>query len=202
MGSIVGSGLLLAVPMLYIYGLFIDGDRYAADLLLVCAVGIGVGLVGAGLLGTAQRSTLRKRMALTGPWAGATATGSAASLLVVFGFIYAGWYYRPESVSGHGFWFDAPLFWVLWYAISCAVLGAILGLAQWASIRREVNRAGIWVLANTGSAAAAGSLTFLTFARFPVPFWFRAALAVALGGVVHTAILSRFVIRLSDKHNT
>jgi hypothetical protein len=35
-----------------------------------------------------------------------------------------------------------------------------------------------------------------------VPFWFRAALAVALGGVVHTAILSRFVIRLSDKHNT
>ncbi len=43
-------------------------------------------------------------------------------------------------------------------AVLGAVLGALLGIAQWLVLRRQISRAGWWVLANTVAFAVGGTV--------------------------------------------
>lgn len=100
-------------------------------LLLVHAI-LG-GIVGAALVGVMQWVVLRRQLSRVGWWVLATTVGLALGTVAA---LFAG------ASGQRGIPFPASL------APFGALIGAVVGLMQWRILRRQVARAGWWVLAS------------------------------------------------------
>ncbi len=87
-------------------------------------------------------------------------------------------------------------------AIMGLVLGLVLGTPQWLALRRHVQRAGWWVLANAAAWAVAMPVVFVGASSSPsgvagliVTGILTGASAGAVAGAIHGAILTRIVRR-------
>jgi hypothetical protein len=112
----------------FYYGLSVVGE------ILMFAVG---GAVFGGLLGTAQRRVLHRSVPQFGWWVEASSLGMAMGGALVGAVILI---------------VDGPQI----FAMVLAVGAASVGIAQWLVLRRQVARAGFWVLANTLVGGALG----------------------------------------------
>jgi len=97
------------------------------------AVGFAVRMaVGGASVGIAQWLVLRQQVSRAGWWVLASSVGLGVGLLVVFGVSPRG-FVVAEAVA---------------FAVRGVVGGAVGGIAQWLVLRRQVSRAGWWVLAS------------------------------------------------------
>ncbi len=101
-----------------------------------------VGLAGAGVM---QWLVLRQQLSRSGGWILASSVGLALGLVVGV----------ARSAAGGD---DAEA-----AVVSLAVLGASVGIAQWLVLRRQVSRAGWWILVNVVGLAVGLAATLVVF---------------------------------------
>lgn len=165
--------------------------RQAASMALLVLAGVGEGTV----LGWAQsRMLLRELPQLrTGDWVGATAAGAAAAWGI--GML-------PSTFGGQLLELWPPLL-VALGLLAGVLLLATVGFAQWLVLRRHVDGAGIWVVANALAWIAGLAVVFaaigvapgnspVLIAAFGVVGGLGMGLAVAL-------VTGLFLIRLLDR---
>ena len=99
-----------------------------------------VGLAGAGVM---QWLVLRQQLSRSGWWIWASSVGLAIGLVVGV----------AASAAGGD---DAAV-------VSLAVLGASIGIAQWLVLRRQVSRAGWWILVSVVGLAVGLAATIVVF---------------------------------------
>jgi uncharacterized integral membrane protein len=122
------------------------------------------GAVFGTMVGTAQWMVLRKRIHRSGWWVLASAVGWAVGQAVS----------RVVAL----FVVDTAGLDVGWAVVGGAMVGAVLGTAQWMVLRKRVHRAGWWVLAS--AVAVRVAYVGMNGAR---------AVARAMGGVVPDSVL-------------
>ena len=136
---------------------------------VVAALGAGVGIW--------QWFVLRRRVSRSGWWVLASILGLAVAAVVGTAVALArGYSAIPEN-----------------FAVVAGVGGAMAGLMQWFVLRRQVSRAGWWVLASTVGWAVSGTvsglvdqLEFMGFLALPVGV---AGCGVVLGAVTGLALV-------------
>jgi hypothetical protein len=138
----------------------------------IIVAGYAAVAVGGILTGVLQWLVLRPYVARAGGWALASMAAVVMVGLVVFGVgvidVDAGW------------------------VIGVALFGTIVGGLQWMVLRRQLSRAGWWVLASTagwfaGMAAGAVATVGPPLGQHPVPGW--AALGAVFGVVTGTVLV-------------
>ena len=101
-----------------------------------------VGLAGAGVM---QWLVLRQQLSQSGWWILASSVGLAIGLVVGVAVSAAGGDDAAAAV------------------VSLAVLGVSVGIAQWLVLRRQVSRAGWWILVNVVGLAVGLAATLVVF---------------------------------------
>ncbi len=111
----------------------------------VAALGPVLGAVGLAGAGVMQWLVLRQQLSRSGWWILASSVGLAIGLVVGVAMSAAG---GDDAVAA---------------VVSLAVLGASVGIAQWLVLRRQVSRAGWWILVSVVGLAMGLAATIVVF---------------------------------------
>jgi hypothetical protein len=141
LASTVGVVLGVAVREAVVGAVLVAVDRAVplAGMPMVVAVAVIYAVIGAvvgAVVGVMQWVVLRRQVTRAGWWVLASTVGLAVGLVVALGLAVAGAEVR---------------------AVAGAVAGAVVGVMQWVVLRRQVTRAGWWVLATTVVGAVVGA---------------------------------------------
>jgi hypothetical protein len=161
---------------------------YAVRLTVVEAVGGAV--VGAGVgavAGVAQWLLLRRQVRRADWWILASTAGWAVGLAVGDAVFHA----VLNAVGG-------AVGWAVAGAVVGAVGGAVAGVAQWLLLRRQVRRAGWWILASTAGGAVGWAVGDAVVGAMGSAVRFAVVLAVgdAVGGAVSGIITGAALVWL------
>ena len=133
----------------------------AEEILVVTAAFLVIGAYEGAIIGAAQWLVLRRLLPSVGAkrWIGATVAGAViAWMLGRIPSALADW---TNVSGGAGQREPGPAMLIVLSAAAGALLGSILGVAQWVVLRRHVRRAGLWIGANVLAWAAGMPLIFL-----------------------------------------
>jgi hypothetical protein len=203
LGELLGLGLVGAAGMASVRAF--GPDRLDAAPLLVASAMVALGAVEGLIVGAAQWRALRQSLPLLSAraWMAATACGALAAWLLgalpstIMKLAHSGASPAPPPEPG-------PL---LRYAAAAALgllAGPVLAAFQWRVLRRHVDRAGWWPLANAAAWALGMPVVFLAVgvavgrklgAGSPVSALVLLALAGAVVGAVHGGVLVNLVAR-------
>jgi hypothetical protein len=165
------------------------GQRASMSPLVLAGVGEGT------VLGWAQSRMLRQELPQlrAGIWTGATAAGAAVAWAV--GML--------PSTAGRQLQELWPPLLVRLGVLAGVVLLATIGFAQWLVLRRHVDRAGSWVLANALAWVAELAVVFAAIGVAPADSPILIAtfgVAGGLGmGLTVALVTGPFLVRLLDK---
>ena len=123
------------------------GGGLSRGIIVAGYVGVAMGVTAAGAL---QWLVLRRQVARAGWWVVTGIVGSAVVgvLVVVVGAVVS---FVGSAIGGADWgpdWSADPSTDVGW-VVGAGLLGTVLGVLQWLVLRRQVARAGWWVLAST-----------------------------------------------------
>lgn len=154
LGELLGLGLAVVVT---IGAARAHALPPAAEILVVTMAFLAVGAYEGAIVGAAQWLVLRRVLPSIGGkrWIGATVVGAVIAWML--GRIPS----ALADFSGGGAVEPPLLVIVVLSSAAGAVLGSILGVAQWVVLRDHVRRAGVWIGANALAWAVAMPLIFI-----------------------------------------
>jgi hypothetical protein len=190
LGELFGLGVagVIAIAVAKAHALPPDNE-----LLLVTAAFLAIGAYEGAIIGTAQWLVLHRVLPVLRAKSWITATMIGAIIAWLLGRI-------PSALADAGGESREPALpmILLLSAAAGAVLGMILGAAQWVVLRNHVRRSGRWIVANALAWAAGMPLIFLA-AGLPGPHTSTLSIAalllvtVAIAGAVVGAIEGMFL---------
>jgi len=203
LAEMIGLGLAAVVGV----QVFVGGSADLGQALLSITPAILAGAFEGLVVGWAQWSVLRRRLPAmrARSWIGATVLGAfvAWCLAMLPSAIMSLTPQTPVTTPAGPSPFEGPLVYPLAMGMG-AVLGVILGLPQWAVLRRWAPRGWRWIAANSAAWALGMPIIFLVAGGVPPGLPVAAiimlvlatlALAGAVVGAVHGAVLVRMLGR-------
>jgi hypothetical protein len=133
------------------------GRGSAVRVAVVLAVVLAVGLaVGGAVAGVAQWLLLRRQVRRADWWILASTAGSSTAGWAVGWAVGDAVFNAVVGAMGSAVRVEVVL--AVGEAVAGAVAGAVVGAAQWLILRRQVRRAGWWILASTAGWAVGGAV--------------------------------------------
>ena len=202
-GEMIGLGLTFAITGLFFTNL--GEQNTIASILLAFAVAVLSGVVEATIVGLAQWWAMHPWFSSIRRFAWWRATLVGALIAYVLGYLPSTVMSMGETTSSAAPAVEPAQWIVLLLAAGMgAVGGAVLSFAQWLTLRRSVQRAGIWIPANMLAWLLGMPLIFWGVdLAFKLPSVWQSALVMAgslfAAGAVVGAIHGLFLIRLTDR---